>query len=109
MGRSKKAIGNHPVQIRAGIVCLVFALGAGAVKAGAVQTPPQADTTLGLDAGAVAAPDIYGARAARTVLRKGGNAVDAAVATGFALAVTFPAAGNVGGGGFLTLYVDGKP
>lgn len=62
-----------------------------------------------LDGGAVAAPDQYGATVAAQVLKAGGNAVDAAVATAFTLAVTYPEAGNIGGGGFMTLFMDGKP
>ncbi|MCO4321380.1 gamma-glutamyltransferase [Aliidiomarina quisquiliarum] len=59
-------------------------------------------------AGAVASPDKYGAAVAEQVLRNGGNAVDAAVATAFTLAVTYPEAGNIGGGGFMTIWFDGK-
>ena len=59
--------------------------------------------------GAVASPDQYGAAVAEQIMRSGGNAVDAAVATAFTLAVTYPEAGNIGGGGFMTIWFDGKP
>lgn len=52
----------------------------------------------------VVAQESNAADVGRDVLRKGGSAVDAAVATAFALAVTHPAAGNLGGGGFLVAY-----
>jgi gamma-glutamyltranspeptidase/glutathione hydrolase len=54
--------------------------------------------------GIVVAVSPPGADTGRDILQKGGNAVDAAVATAFAMAVTYPAAGNIGGGGFMLIY-----
>lgn len=58
---------------------------------------------------AVAVPDQFAADTANAIFAKGGNAVDASVAIAFSLAVTYPEAGNIGGGGFMTLYYEGKP
>jgi gamma-glutamyltranspeptidase/glutathione hydrolase len=76
-----------------------------------LSSPAQARSgpVASLDAGAIATSDVYGARAAAEILRAGGNAADAAVAVAFVEAVTYPEAGNIGGGGFTTLWFDGKP
>src|SRR4051794_6895935 len=54
--------------------------------------------------GMVVAVSPPGADVGCDVLKKGGNAVDAAVATAFAMAVTYPSAGNLGGGGFMVIH-----
>lgn len=54
--------------------------------------------------GMVVAQEKISAQIGADILRRGGNAVDAAVATGFAMAVTYPRAGNVGGGGFMVIH-----
>src|SRR5271156_3103800 len=71
------------------------------------KTPDQQAAVL--NASAIAVADKFSADAAEQIFKEGGNAVDAAVAIAFTLAVTYPEAGNIGGGGFMTLYVNGKP
>ena len=58
--------------------------------------------------GLVVAQEKIAARIGADILRQGGNAVDAAVATGFALAVTYPRAGNIGGGGFMVIHLASR-
>jgi gamma-glutamyltranspeptidase/glutathione hydrolase len=55
--------------------------------------------------GMLVAQEARAAKIGVEVLEKGGNAVDAAVATGFAMAVTYPRAGNIGGGGYMVIHL----
>jgi len=66
--------------------------------------PADAVHAVAAEHGMVVAQEKIGARIGADILRQGGNAVDAAVATGFALAVTYPRAGNIGGGGFMIIH-----
>ncbi len=70
---------------------------------------PSADTGVTAAHGMVATDAPIATHVGATVLRNGGNAVDAAIATAFALAVVLPAAGNLGGGGCLVVHMgDGR-
>ena len=66
--------------------------------------PTYARHAVAAEHGMVVAQEKIGAQIGADILRQGGNAVDAAVATGFAMAVTYPRAGNIGGGGFMVIH-----
>lgn len=88
---------------------IAFVSVAGCTTADAPTAPANTAAVAVQHVGAVASPDTYGAMVAEQILARGGNAVDAAIATAFTLAVTYPEAGNIGGGGFMTIWYDGQP
>jgi gamma-glutamyltranspeptidase / glutathione hydrolase len=99
------AAGQH--RIFATIVLAAFLVPAQAQERSRdLYIPPAADAVHAVPAehGMVVAQEKLAAQIGADVLKRGGNAVDAAVATGFAMAVTYPRAGNVGGGGFMVIH-----
>jgi gamma-glutamyltranspeptidase / glutathione hydrolase len=87
-------------------VALLFAAFANAQVAPVTPVPtiPPSQGILAHN-GMVVAQERRAARIGVEILDRGGNAVDAAVAVGFALAVTYPRAGNIGGGGFMVIHL----
>ena len=88
----------HHARITAALLGLVLCASTSSLHA---ADPPAVETSGGM----VVAAEPLAAGAGTLMLEKGGNAIDAAVATGFALAVTYPVAGNLGGGGFLVAQI----
>jgi gamma-glutamyltranspeptidase/glutathione hydrolase len=108
----------HTILQMRSLLCAAFLLASIQQAAPQRANDPAADALIGSDSrfqpvialhGMVAAQEKIAAQIGADILKSGGNATDAAVATGFALAVTHPSAGNIGGGGFMVIaHAGGK-
>ena len=102
IGMSRRALAAGP--------CVGAERGDGRARPSAAQARPNCRTVAPVFArhGMVVAQEKRAARIGVEVLKRGGNAVDAAVAVGFAMAVTYPRAGNIGGGGFMIIHLASR-
>ena len=92
-------------RFKSSAVVLATVAGIGFLPNAPVYAKPQPAI---LTSSAVAVADKYSADAAERIFKEGGNAIDAAVAIAFTLAVTYPEAGNIGGGGFMTIWTASR-
>ena len=110
-GGARRRLPSLPLAALAGVVLLGSCTYAGPST---IRVAPRIDEsavgrTVRTQGGLVVSASEIASRVGASVLREGGTAVDAAIATGFALAVVYPMAGNIGGGGFMVVrFPDGR-
>ena len=90
---------DRSTAVKAALLCLAMVAGTNPLQEGRQRSHP-----IPSSAGLVSSQDRHASAAGMAMLNKGGNAIDAAVAASYALAVTLPQAGNLGGGGFLVFW-----
>ena len=93
-------------EVLAAVVALTTAVGCRRAPVALVEAGPR-DAASAEQAMVVSASP-YASRVGAQIMARGGNAVDAAIGVAFTLAVTYPTAGNIGGGGLMIAHVNGQ-